>query len=227
MNDFHPFRWAWRISGVKLTVFGATGQIGREIVRQALAAGHEVTAVVRDPARLPVTGDGLRVHPVARLEEPEALREAVTGRDAVLSGLGPRTRRDAGITTPLTRSVLAALELTGVRRLLVVSAAPVGPTPEGEGFIWAKVGLPIVRAVFKPHYIDLARMERMLADSATEWTVVRPPRLVNRPGRGVYRSVVGGNVRGGTHIGRADVAHAMLAMVDDPGTVRQAVGVAY
>lgn len=212
---------------MKLTVFGATGQVGREIVRQALAAGHEVTAVIRDAARFPVTGDALHVSTVPAVDDPESLRDAVAGRDAVLSGLGPRRRKDAGITTPLTRSVLRAMELTGVRRLLVISAAPVGQVPEHESFMWAKVGLPLVKAIYKDHYIDLANMEDMLARSAMDWTVARPPRLVNKPLRGVYRTVVGGNVRGGTSIGRADLAHAMLAMVDDPAVVKQAVGVAY
>ncbi|MDV7216720.1 NAD(P)-dependent oxidoreductase, partial [Streptomyces prunicolor] len=68
---------------MKLTVFGATGGIGQEIVRQALASGHEVTAVVRDPARLTVRGAGLEVFR-ADLTDPEAVRPAVAGRDAVL-----------------------------------------------------------------------------------------------------------------------------------------------
>src|SRR5690348_9293296 len=110
---------------MKLTVFGATGGIGKEIVRQALGSGHEVTAVVRDPARLTVTGEGLEVFR-ADLTDPEAVRSAVAGRDAVLSGLGARSTKDAGIATRLTRTVLAAMEAEGVRRLLVVSAAPVG-----------------------------------------------------------------------------------------------------
>jgi hypothetical protein len=56
---------------------------------------------------------------------------------------------------------------------------------------------------------------------------VRPPRLQNKPVSGVYRTVVGGFPAGGRFIGRADVAHAMLAMAGDPGTVKQGVGVAY
>ncbi len=212
---------------MRLTVFGATGAVGSEIVRQALAAGHEVTAVVRDAARLSVTGDALNVVAVPRIDEPEALRDAVAGRDAVLSGLGPRSRKDAGITTPLTRSVLIAMETTGVRRLLVISAAPVGPLPEGEAFMWAKVGLPIVKAIYKDHYADLAEMEDMLARSATDWTVVRPPRLLNKPLTGKYRTKVGGNVLRGFAVGRADLAHAMLSMVDDQATFKQPVGVAY
>ncbi|SHI06401.1 NAD(P)-dependent oxidoreductase [Streptomyces sp. 3214.6] len=210
---------------MKFTVFGATGGIGRELVRQALGAGHEVTAVVRDPARLAITGGRLEVVR-ADLTDPEALRPAVTGRDAVLSGLGARRRKDAGVAARLTRTVLSALEAEDVRRLLVVSAGPVGPEPEGDGALDRTVR-GIVSAALKDVYADLREMEAELARSATDWTVVRPPRLQDKPVTGAYRTVVGGFPRKGRFIGRADVAHAMLAMVKDAGTVKQGVGVAY
>ncbi|MFE6100737.1 NAD(P)-dependent oxidoreductase [Streptomyces laurentii] len=210
---------------MKLTVFGATGGIGREIVRQALDAGHEVTAVVRDPARFTVTGPRLDVFR-SDLSDPESLRAAVAGRDAVLSGLGARGRADAGVTTRLTRAVLRAMETAGTRRLLVVSAAPVGPVPDGQGLL-DKAVLAVVDSVLKDVYADLREMEAELAASGTDWTSVRPPRLTDKPVTGRYRRVVGGNPPHGRTIARADVAHAMLAMTDDPATVRQGVGVAY
>ncbi|MFB6894963.1 NAD(P)-dependent oxidoreductase [Streptomyces hydrogenans] len=212
---------------MKLTVFGATGGIGQEIVRQALGAGHEVTAVVRDPARFAVTGERLEVHR-ADLGDAGALRPAVAGRDAVLSGLGARSRADAatGIAARLTRPVLTAMDAEGVRRLVVVSAAPVGPTPEGEGLL-DKAVLAVVNNVLKDVYADLRVMESELAASATDWTSVRPPKLTDRPLTGRYRTVVGGTPPRGRTLARADVAHAMLAALDDPSTVRQGVGVAY
>ncbi|WP_405553538.1 NAD(P)-dependent oxidoreductase [Streptomyces sp. NBC_01171] len=210
---------------MRLTVFGATGGVGGEIVRQALAAGHEVTAVVRDPARLTATGE--RLHVVrADLSDPETLRGAVAGRDAVLSGLGARSRKAAGVTARLTRAVLAAMEAEGVRRLVIVSAAPVGPAPEDDGPL-DRALRSVVSAVFKDVYADLRETEAELARSAVEWTSVRPPRLLDRPLTGRYRTVVGGFPRAGRTIGRADVAHAMLATTGDPATVRQGVGVAY
>ncbi|AKJ11437.1 epimerase [Streptomyces incarnatus] len=210
---------------MNLTVFGATGGIGREIVRQALGAGHRVTAVVRDPARLDVTGDTLEVFR-ADLADPEELRAAVSGRDAVLSGLGARSRKDAGVATRLTRTVLHAMEAEGVRRLLVVSAGPVGPAAEGDGTL-DRAMRGLVSAALKDVYTDLRAMEAELARSATDWTSVRPPRLQNKPLTGRYRTVVGGFPRQGRFIARADVAHAMLAMIDDEATVKQGVGVAY
>lgn len=210
---------------MKLTVFGATGGIGREVVRQALDAGHEVTAVVRDPARLSVTGDRLEVFR-DDLTDPEAVRPAVAGRDVVLSGLGARSRKEAGVAARLTRTVLGAMETEGVRRLLVVSAAPVGPPPEEDG-PFDRTMRGIVSALLKDVYADLSAMEAALAGSTTDWTAVRPPRLQNKPVTGAYRTVVGGFPTKGRFIGRADVAHAMLAMAGDPGTVKQGVGVAY
>ncbi|MFF1700462.1 NAD(P)-dependent oxidoreductase [Streptomyces sp. NPDC058252] len=210
---------------MKLTVFGATGGIGQEIVRQALESGHQVTAVVRDPARLTVEGTGLEVFR-ADLTDPGLLRPAVAGRDAVLSGLGARSRKDAGIAGRLTRTVLGGMEAEGVRRLLVVSAGPVGPEPEGAGFA-DRAARGLISAILKDVYADLREMEGELARSATDWTVVRPPRLQNKPVTGSYRTTVGGFPSKGRFIGRADVAHAMLAMIDNPATVKQGVGVAY
>ncbi|MFI6646578.1 NAD(P)-dependent oxidoreductase [Streptomyces sp. NPDC050529] len=211
---------------MKLTVFGATGGIGQEIVRQAVAAGHEVTAVVRDPARLPVPLSDVTVHTVARVDDPEALREAVAGRDAVLSGLGARGRKADGIAERLTRSVLSAMEAEGTRRLLVVSAAPVAPKPADDPLL-DRMMLAAIGAILKEVYADLTAMEAALAASATDWTSVRPPKLTNGPLTGTYRTVIGSNPRSGRSISRADVAHAMLALVDDPAAVKQGVGVAY
>lgn len=209
---------------MKLTVFGATGGIGQEIVRQALDAGHHVTAVVRNPAGLTVRGDALEVVR-ADLADPEDVRPAVAGRDAVLSGLGARSRKDAGVATRLTRTVLRAMEAEGTRRLVVVSAAPVGPAPDDDGPLDRAVR-GIVSAVFKDVYADLRAMEAEVAAGATDWTVVRPPRLRDRPLTGRYRTVVGGFPPKGRFIARADVAHAMLTLTADPGAVKQGVGVA-
>ncbi|MFJ8800656.1 NAD(P)-dependent oxidoreductase [Streptomyces sp. NPDC102487] len=210
---------------MKLTVLGATGGIGQEIVRQALGSGHQVTAVVRDPARLTVIGAGLEVFRTD-LTDPEALRPAVAGRDAVLSGLGARRRKDAGVASRLTRTVLGAMEAEQTRRLLVVSASPVGPAAAEDGFV-DRAMRGMISSLLKDVYADLREMEAALAASATDWTTVRPPRLQDKPVTGSYRTAVGGFPARGRFIGRADVAHAMLAMTDDPATVKQGVGIAY
>ncbi|MFF8725592.1 NAD(P)-dependent oxidoreductase [Streptomyces sp. NPDC015171] len=210
---------------MKLTVFGATGGIGRELVRQALDAGHDVTAVVRNPSGFGVTGARLEVVR-SDLTGSEELRAAVRGRDAVLSGLGARSRKDAGVAARLTRAVLGAMEAEDVRRLVVVSAGPVGPAPADDGLLDRGMR-GVVSAVLKDVYADLREMEAALARSGTDWTSVRPPRLQDKPLTGRYRRVVGGFPARGRFIARADVAHAMLSAIDAGETLRQGVGVAY
>lgn len=70
-------------------------------------------------------------------------------------------------------------------------------------------------------------MEDEFRRSTVEWTVIRPPRLVNKPLTGTYRTVIGSSVPRGYTISRADAAHAMLAVLDNPATIRQPVGIAY
>ncbi|MFF8961359.1 NAD(P)-dependent oxidoreductase [Streptomyces globisporus] len=211
---------------MKITVFGATGGVGQEITGQALEAGHEVTVVVRDPDRLPEALDRAVLHGVVRLDDEAAVRAAVAGRDAVLSGLGARGRKANGVAERLTGRIVSAMEAEGTRRLLAVSAVPVGPKAAGDP-LTDRLSLTLVRAVFADLYADLARMEAVLAAGATDWTAVRPPRLTDGPRTGVYRKVVGGTPRSSRTISRADVAHAMLALIDDPATVKQGVGIAY
>jgi uncharacterized protein YbjT (DUF2867 family) len=212
---------------MKLTVFGATGGIGGHVVRQALDAGHKVTAVVRDPARFGVSHPALEVVTVPGLTDPDVLRPVVDGSDAVISGVGPRGRKDGPVASTTTGAMLLALEATGVRRFVAVSAVPVGPVPEGESFLNRRLLLPFIGRLLRDLYADLAAMEEAIRRSDTDWTVVRPPKLTDKALTGKYRTVVGGNVPRGYAISRADVAHAMLAALDDPATFGQPVGVAY
>lgn len=212
---------------MKITVFGATGGIGGQVVRQALSAGHEVTAVVRDAARFDVGHPALEVATVPGLTDSEALRPLLEGRDVAISGVGPRGRNDGPVASSATGGILRAMEVSGVRRFVAVSAAPVGPVPAGDSFVNRRILLPFISAMLRDLYADLAEMEDEIRRSATDWTVIRPPKLVNKPLTGRYRTVIDGNVPRGYTISRADVAHAMLTVLDDPATHGRAIGVAY
>jgi uncharacterized protein YbjT (DUF2867 family) len=220
---------------MQLTIFAATGGIGRLLLEQAVDAGHRVTAVVRNPKALSRPVPAV----TADLSDPDpaALVRAVAGADAVLSGLGPRSARDAGITAPGTRAIVDAMQASGVRRIVAVSAAPVGtvPTPRrpnppkhdpGDGILMRYVMGPLVKVALRAHYQDLALMEEILRDSGLDWTAVRPPRLTDKPVTGTYRVAYGQNLRGGVLVSRADVAHLMLRALDQPDTVKQVVALA-
>lgn len=220
---------------MKLTIVAATGGIGRQMLDQALAAGHDVTAVVRSPGSLP--GGVRAVTADLAAADPAALESAVAGADAVLSGLGPRSKADAGITSRGTRAVVAAMQAAGARRLVVVSAAPVGtvaspgrphppPHDPGDAFWMRHVLSHVAKALFRAHYADLALMEDIVRDSGLDWTIVRPPRLSDKPLTGTYRTAYGQNLPGGWIVPRADVAHYMLRAATQPDTIRQVVGIA-
>jgi uncharacterized protein YbjT (DUF2867 family) len=210
---------------MKLTVFGATGAIGGHVVRQALEAGHKVTAVVRDASRFRIDDPGLEVVTVPGLTDPAPLVSALDGSDAAISAVGPRRPRDVTVASSTTRGILAALEQSRVHRFVAVSAVPVGPVPEGESLRNRYIVLPLVGRLLRGIYGDLAVMEDEIMRSETDWTIVRPPRLDGRPFTGHYRMTIGGNVPGSRVMSRADVAHAMLAALGNPATIRQAVGV--
>lgn len=209
---------------MKLTVLGATGGVGRHLVSHALADGHEVTAVVRDPARLPARGDRLTVVRGNALDAA-SLREPVTGADAVLSGIGQAGRRDP--LHPASTSAHAATETmraAGVRRIVVVSAAPLNRSGAGDSALTRRVFHPLLWAALREVYTDLEEMERVLRDSGLDWTSVRPPKLTDKPGAGRYRQAIDANP-GGSTVPRADVARAMLDAATDPTTTGHAVGV--
>jgi putative NADH-flavin reductase len=220
---------------LKLTIFAATGGIGRQALEQAVAAGHTVTAVARNPREL----HGAVRTVTAELLSPDAgvLASAVEGADAVLSCLGPRSKADAGVASKGTAAIIAAMQTAGVRRIVVVSAAPVAtvalpgrPAPPkhdpGDGFFMRYLLGPGIRAALKSVYVDLAIMEDELRQSGLDWTAVRPPRLNSKALTTTSRTAIGTNVRGGVAVSRADVAHLMLAVLNQPETIGRTIGIA-
>ncbi|MFC6880697.1 NAD(P)-dependent oxidoreductase [Actinomadura yumaensis] len=213
---------------MRLAVFGATGRTGRCVLQQALDGGHQVTAFVRDPSKLSIDHPALTVS-TQPLDDPTALAAALADHDAAASALGPNTSRQAraAITTTLTRHIIKALTESGTRRFVAVSAAPVGPVPPDEPFLGRKLFIPLIKAAFAPVYADLATMEAEIRASALAWTIVRPPRLTNGRGRNSYRQALEANLPKGHQISRSDLAHAVLAFIQDPATTEQTIGIAY
>ncbi|WP_062436564.1 NAD(P)-dependent oxidoreductase [Herbidospora daliensis] len=223
---------------MKITIFGATGGVGSECLRLAMEAGHEVTVVVRDAARLSLDPHHVMVADLRIAPDAKELIVACEGAGAVLSCVGPRSpQHDRGVVTAATRVIVAAMHAAHARRILIVSAAPVStiPTPgnpdaprhdPGEGFFARHVLTPIVKRALPSVCADLSAAEDVLRESGLDWTAVRPPRLTDKPGTGRYRTAPDRNLRGGLSIPRADLAAAMLAMATQPSTVGHAMGVA-
>lgn len=211
---------------MRLTIFGATGGTGAQLVRLALAAGHDVTAVARNPSQVGVQDDRLRVLRGDVLD-PASVEAAIREQNVVISCIGgtsdqhPVTLYSAG-----TDNLLSAMRVAGVRRLECISANPLD-VGNGDVLLDRLVLKPIVRVIFKESYADLARMEAKVRASDVDWTIMRPPRLINRSATGDYRIAFDRNLPRGRFIGRADLAAAMLQMLDNPQSIRASVTVAY
>jgi nucleoside-diphosphate-sugar epimerase len=151
---------------VKLALLDATGGVGREVLNQAIAAGHSVTGVVRNPSKLPADVDVVRQD----LATPDAdvLAAAMRDVDAVISAVGPHRAAQAGIVAPATTAITNAMGCAGVRRLVVISAAPVGVVPStyrphpppydpGDDLLMRYLLSPLIRRLFGRHYTDPRR----------------------------------------------------------------------
>lgn len=200
---------------MRLVVFGANGRTGRQIVAQALADGHEVTAFVRSPAKAPAPHERLRVEVGEVTADQDAVGAAVRGQDAVLTAFGSPTTWHGLVAPTLTVDavpvIVRAMREAGVRRIVHLSA-------HGVGFTRAE-SPAAYRAVYRAlgrMFADKEAGERVLRDSGLEWTLVYPVMLVNGPRTGAYRVGERLPLRGVPRISRADVAHFMLREAAHP-----------
>lgn len=203
---------------MKLAIFGASGATGRHLVQQALQAGHVLTVLLRSADSLPVEHARLQCV-VGALDDPEAVRSVVCGADAVLSVLGARKGgkgRILGVCTAGIRSIVAAMQHCGVRRLVALSAYGAAETRDASWFI------RLVRTIIAAKMRDKDNMEALVRASALDWTLVRPPVLTNGKAGGNYRA--GTALRPGItgHLPRADLAAFMLRVAIDGSYLRAA-----
>jgi uncharacterized protein YbjT (DUF2867 family) len=214
---------------VRLLIVGASGGTGRLLVGQALDAGHDVTAFVRDPARLPLTHPSLRVA-VGDAMRPESLAPAVRGQDAVLCTLGAkpegadahRGQPSVPVCSVGTRHLIEAMSAAGVRRLVVESSVSCG-----ESAATGRWPAPwIVRTVLREVMADKELQEAAIRASGLGWTIIRPVKLKDGPP--TDRVQVGADVGWGitSNVSRADVAAVMLRVTADPETIGAALTVA-
>ena len=211
---------------LKLTVFGATGGTGQQLVRQALAAGHRVTAIARHPEAITIADPELAILS-ADVLDPCWPGAGVDGADAVLSALGARPMRPPTTTYSRgTAAIIAAMTTSGVSRLVTVSAIPL--TPDScKSLLERRVVHPLLYRFFGGGYQDMRKMEKLLSETPIDWTVFRPAMLTSGPKTSHYRTATSGPLRHAWSISRADLAGAMLAAVNDPATCRRAVTIAH
>jgi putative NADH-flavin reductase len=200
---------------MKLTVFGATGGVGRELVTQALDAGHDVTAHVRNPGKLDVTHPNLTVI-AGQLTDRDAIQRAIHGADAVISALGPSLDRKA-TGMPLvegTRTILDAMAAEGVERYIGI-ATPSLRDPRDTPSLLGRIVPLMGRTFLSRAYRELLAMSRLVSDSSLDWTIARFTRPTNGTRTGTIRAGHLGRDPVKASITRADIATFLLAQTTD------------
>lgn len=193
------------MAGHSILVIGAAGKSGSPIVRQAVARGFNVTALVRHPEKaegfpsqvLIVKGDGT---------DAASVGAAVRGHDTVIITVGGRTEFVSG---PTARNAVAGMKAAGVRRIILLSAYGIGDSAHGiHGFVLSKL-LSKLNA-------DKIASEAALESSGLDWTAVRPPVLGEGPSQGPLKAGVDITINGFQTISREDLATFMLDQIDSP-----------
>jgi putative NADH-flavin reductase len=158
-----------------------TGRTGGHLVELSLASGHHVTALVRQTRSL-LPRSGLEVaHGDPR--DRDTLARLLIGQDAVVSCLGQTSTHDAHLLRDSAAAVIDACKTSGVRRYLVVS--------QGLQYPAKNPVLLTLHWILAKYVADTAEMEALIAQSALDWTIVRPPRLLEGGRRRGFRVNVG------------------------------------
>ncbi|PJE65321.1 hypothetical protein COU91_02270 [Candidatus Saccharibacteria bacterium CG10_big_fil_rev_8_21_14_0_10_47_8] len=203
---------------MKIAIFGATGGTGKELVKQALEQGHEITALVRNPQKLSFTNKRVNIIEGDVLNKDD-VSKTIQGNDTVLVALGVKPPSKAKVVGPGTENIIEAMKRYGVKRLVIESAFFMDEKARQKTF--TKI---LTKTLMKGPYADKLIQEEVVRQSGLEWIIVRPVGLKNGPKTGKYNSGENLKLKGLFQtISRADVADFMLAQLNSNANVNKAV----
>lgn len=199
-----------KIDQPKILVLGATGGTGRRIVGQALARGYDVAALVRSPDAARHLGGARLI--VGDARDETILRQALRGRDTVISALGTPAspRREVTLLSTATRALVSAMKAEQVGRLIAITGLGAGDSAGHGGFLFDTLIFPLL---LRKVYADKNRQEALIRDSGLDWVLVRPTVLNDKPARGEVRAITDLSGFHGGSIARADVATFVMDQV--------------
>jgi len=187
---------------MKVLVIGASGPLGREIVRTTLSRGHKVTAFVRRPFDMQHAS---LTTAIGDIMDSDSLNRAMPGQEAVICALGiPQTWKPVNIYSEGATHLVRCMTRHNTRRLICVTGIGAGDSKGHGGWLYNKIIQPFL---LKTIYEDKTRQEEIIRYCKQDWVVVRPAILTNGPARGRYAMLK--DIRGvqTSSISRADVAN--------------------
>jgi len=205
---------------MKIAIFGATGETGRQLVEQALAAGYQVVAYVRNPSKLNTKHENLTIVQ-GELADQAIIERAVSAADAIISVLGPRRGSKGKPITRGLQNIIEAMKKQGVRRLNISSTLSARDPNDLPDFK-AKALVSLVKLTMHAAYEEIVSVTDTVRKSDLYWTIVRLITLNNNPESGKVRVGHLGKGEVGLRISRADLAEFLLKQAQDTKYLRQA-----
>ena len=207
-----------------ILIIGATRGIGFQLLEQTLMAGHTVTALVRDPTKLKMKNERLKVIK-GDILDLSSVQQAMAEQDADCSCIGVSpTLKPVTVFSHGTKNVLQAMAQSGVKKLISVTGIGAGDSRGHGGFLYDKIFQPFL---LKTIYEDKDREEAEIRKSEVDWIIVRPGFLTNGPMLGQYRVLNDlAGIRAGK-ISRSDVANFILEQLVFPSYLKQTPLITY
>ncbi len=207
----------------KILIFGATGGTGKELVKQALEKGHQVTAFLRTPKKLEIQNSKLQVLKGDVLNNQE-VSNAVRNHGVVFCTLGMPASDKSTLRTNGTANIVKAMKENGVKRFICQTSLGFGDSKEVLPWYMKYLIVPFVlKNAFKDHELQ----EAVIEESNLDYTIVRPGNMTNGKRTGNYKHGFEPTEKIKLKVSRADVAHFMLNQIDNEEYLRKKAGISY
>jgi len=210
---------------MKILIIGGTGKTGKELIKQALELGYNVTALVRNPKKI------IQQHPNLKIEKgnvlhPESFGNSFIGQDAVLCALGHKKFIiKTNILSEGTKNIITEMQKQKLSRFICITSLGINDSRFKLGLYYSLFIIPFILFFY---FLDKSRQEKIIRQSTLKWTIVRPGQLTNGKKRMHYKHGENlGNYIFTRMISRADVAHFMLNQITHPKYLYKAPGITY
>jgi putative NADH-flavin reductase len=212
---------------MKVVIFGASGGVGFNAVKQGLERGYFITAALRNPEKFNIKHPNLIVKK-CDVYNLESVTEAIKGNEVVLSALGSKTPKQADpVTSTGILNMITAMEKLNLKHIIAISGIGIGDPKE---YSWLVRNL-VIELMYKKfarfQYDDVLKMEKILEESNLDWVILRPTTYTNGKLRGKYHLSTDAKYGTRWYISRADVADCMLNLAEGKNYIRQHLQVGY
>jgi putative NADH-flavin reductase len=212
---------------MKIIVFGATGGTGFQVVQQALNKGFEVTAFVRNPAKMNLANHALRIVQGDVLQ-PGSVEAVIEGHDAVVCCIGSPVNKTGQLRSEGTKNILHAMMKRDVKRLVCQASLGYADSSEilgNTGFVFKNIIAPFL---LKKTFADHQLQEAYIKETDLNWTIIRPGSLTNGKHTGTYKQGFKYSDRSvKVKISRADTADFILKQLQGNDSDKLTIGVSY